>query len=163
MKNISIHGTRGGADTRYCCASLKEKDFNPRHPWGCRLYDSCHILQVGNFNPRHPWGCRLDRPASGLGRLKISIHGTRGGADERKLTVFVILDYFNPRHPWGCRRLAVLTPTEVMKISIHGTRGGADSRIAQENGAKNWCSCVICKKILKVLLGLEGVLGFVVV
>ena len=48
-------------------------------------------------------------------------------------------------------------------ISIHGTRGGADSRMAQENGAKNWYSCVICKKILKVLLGFEGVLGFVVV
>ena len=56
---ISIHALRGEGDEK----PKKEFDgdwhFNPRPPWGGRLFANIGNVKVGTyFNPRPPWGGR---------------------------------------------------------------------------------------------------------
>ena len=104
--------------------------FNPRSPWGERLYGcnrpfhkliiSIHALReesdIGkslcskswnNFNPRSPWG---ERPRVSTSSVAISMH-------------------FNPRSPWGERPYASALNKLLADISIHALREESDPEI----------------------------------
>ena len=72
----------GGATRLYSSSRRIMFHFNPRSPWGERLWKcSPQNLPTRNFNPRSPWGERRYRPASHQASMRD----------------------FNPRSPWGER------------------------------------------------------------
>ena len=59
VTQISIHALRGEGDVRtQRRKSVRGSDFNPRPPWGGRLYQRHNGHSDRNFNPRPPWGGR---------------------------------------------------------------------------------------------------------
>ena len=57
---ISIHAPRGGSDPTPTEGYGQLCYFNPRSPWGERLYDyPLYMVARWDFNPRSPWGERL--------------------------------------------------------------------------------------------------------
>ena len=80
---ISIHALREESDDTYLLVTNECMNFNPRSPWGERLFVSTSVLKFLYFNPRSPWGERLPF------RRCISHHSSD----------------FNPRSPWGERRI----------------------------------------------------------
>ena len=122
--------------------------FNPRSPWGERLWLrlcswSCTIFQstlpVGGATVWY-----INRYISKL----ISIHAPRGGSDLASIVLPANIKYFNPRSPWGERRvpgMSCIIPVifqstlpvggatlrerqrlQSVHISIHAPRGGSD-------------------------------------
>ena len=57
----------------------------------------------GNFNPRFPWGKRLFKTAENRESPHISIHASRGGSDGFRAAPAGACVYFNPHFPWGKR------------------------------------------------------------
>ena len=55
---ISIHAPRGGSDRLRLRLLTTSNHFNPRSPWGERLFQPFQTDVVLNFNPRSPWGER---------------------------------------------------------------------------------------------------------
>ena len=120
---------RKGQDTQAYC------HFNPRSPWGERLYTF--------IAPRRPCG--------------ISIHALREESDCVQLTFFAInmkfqstlsvrratwcsfwfcdscFD-FNPRSPWGERRLSPIAFAAELSISIHALREESDTKLKEKVG-----------------------------
>ena len=145
---ISIHAPRGGSDCNRATEMSPPMDFNPRSPWGERLYQrrqnrnenciSIHAPRGGsdndgtyctadnqNFNPRSPWGERLFLP--GLGWAKIYFNPRSPWGERRGMNLsFRLICNFNPRSPWGERPRWVSPPCFVPVISIHAPRGGSD-------------------------------------
>ena len=146
---ISIHAPRGGSDTVGLVSAVKVIlfqstlpaggatassttptwagcDFNPRSPWGERLFLPVACTGGNYFNPRSPWGERLSTPT----------------------TLPATVLYFNPRSPWGERHPYGMADDEDIRfqstlpvggatslrsicagnffISIHAPRGGSD-------------------------------------
>ena len=60
--------------------------------------------------------------------IKISIHASRGGSDERTAGYPCQEWNFNPRFPRGKRLVPVVDEGDVIIISIHASRGGSDPR-----------------------------------
>ena len=124
---ISIHAPLTGCDRRLCrnnaCEFLfqsthplrdatqsvadksnERKDFNPRTPYGMRLYLALiKTLSPIYFNPRTPYGMRLVKSAFYYAVKKISIHAPLTGCD--------VIDQM---------------PEEMQKISIHAPLTGCD-------------------------------------
>ncbi len=104
---ISIHALRGEGDVNLCDIVKIYHNFNPRPPWGGRLFVCLPTLQSLYFNPRPPWGGRHRRSwyrleqdrfqsTPSVGRATahrgfkadanaISIHALRGEGDYKKL------------------------------------------------------------------------------
>ena len=78
---ISIHALRGEGDARRALCGNRDKNFNPRPPWGGRQSD------LGELP----------------GDIIISIHALRGEGDSRKRGLERRDRNFNPRPPWGGR------------------------------------------------------------
>ena len=102
--SISIHAPRGGSDL--CNRNLRQLgiNFNPRSPWGERLYSFQNIVTIDVFQSTLPVG----------------------GATPCQVWFCWIQPYFNPRSPWGERPLPIHTTAGVLCISIHAPRGGSD-------------------------------------
>ena len=104
-----------------------QSNFNPRSPWGERLYTPIIFSRKRDFNPRSPWGERHQTSGNIANNSYISIHALREESDERieACTAFCPIFqstlsvrratlrgtlackswfYFNPRSPWGERR-----------------------------------------------------------
>ena len=100
--------------------------FNPRPPWGGRLYHrrqkrrlklfqstpsvgratterACLCPTGVYFNPRPPWGGRLADRLTLLMEEHISIHALRGEGDCVLYSINTFINNFNPRPPWGGR------------------------------------------------------------
>ena len=146
---ISIHAPRGGSDR--CAAGNKCEllDFNPRSPWGERLYISVILIKFHVFQSTLPVGGATARDIPIPGLREISIHAPRGGSDLCLLEQMLFLFDFNPRSPWGERRyvaaqvaqslifqstlpvggatLVIGIVAHGLSISIHAPRGGSDS------------------------------------
>ena len=80
-----------------------------------------------NFNPRSPWGERLFMFKLEDIIFVISIHAPRGGSDDYDSAVCRLLRHFNPRSPWGERRQPITNRIHFHCISIHAPRGGSDA------------------------------------
>ena len=100
---ISIHAPREGSDQYRCAGSRYRTDFNPRSPWGERLWRISDLSFSGNFNPRSPWGERHGDGQRGAIGVDISIHAPRGGSDVLIPQTARGATHFNPRSPWGER------------------------------------------------------------
>ncbi len=126
---ISIHALRGEGDGLKIFIKVVLKYFNPRPPWGGRLFDPVRISELGRFQSTPSVGRATGRgnrtntitpfqstPSVGRAttavdnsirpRVIISIHALRGEGD----------NYRNVRHRHGC-------------ISIHALRGEGDETV----------------------------------
>ena len=124
-RHISIHASRMGCDNRLNRVASYPRYFNPRIPYGMRLFQcarfrqppviSIHASRMGcdhsprkhdrrstYFNPRIPYGMRL------------------AGCGLRSTPT-----YFNPRIPYGMRHEHA-TGIVAWFISIHASRMGCD-------------------------------------
>ncbi len=83
--------------------------FNPRSPWGERLWWLNHIRLLNNFNPRSPWGERpdalLDLIELELFQSTLPVGGATGGVQSGNEGTH----NFNPRSPWGERHFLFTT------------------------------------------------------
>ena len=145
---ISIHAPRGGSDAsgklgRISGNSFQStlpvggatstppgagggfENFNPRSPWGERLYCYTANGRYKDFNPRSPWG---ERPMGNYGRDGYRDFNPRSPWGERLASdlISIGLTNFNPRSPWGERLHLCRVGWSVMIISIHAPRGGSD-------------------------------------
>ncbi len=124
---ISIHAPLTGSDAKRIRRKTILTNFNPRSPYGERLYSSSKCsAKSTNFNPRSPYGERLDlypaqlkirfisihAPLTGsdvplpyqlLGQLAISIHAPLTGSDGTLRRSGGLSRDFNPRSPYGER------------------------------------------------------------
>ena len=66
-----------------------------------------YVCFLANFNPRPPWGGRLFIVPHADRRRDISIHALRGEGDPAARSAAKPAQNFNPRPPWGGRRLPV--------------------------------------------------------
>ena len=149
VQHISIHASRGGSDKTSQEKNYSGEHFNPRFPWGKRLFPiaapeivlpfqstlpvgeatySAYMAQrnVGisihaSRGGSDPSGGKIDKSKS-----DISIHASRGGSDQDVADFLNGLNDFNPRFPWGKRRLQILLQKLLPGISIHASRGGSD-------------------------------------
>ena len=124
-KTISIHASRMGCDhDRYAIAQHPENFnpripygmrlwpdycqhnrpyFNPRIPYGMRLYILCYNSYVNDFNPRIPYGMRPGGTFKRSLTSAISIHASRMGCDDDAEIRQHQRRDFNPRIPYGMR------------------------------------------------------------
>ena len=123
---ISIHALREESDFSAKLTRIKKNNFNPRSPWGERLYDywymvslqdiSIHALREESDTPpkfdipfKYIFQSTLSvRRATGrYMQLKeksgISIHALREESDLKLIVNQNLRWYFNPRSPWGER------------------------------------------------------------
>ena len=124
---ISIHALRGEGDNTALAGNHRRGNFNPRPPWGGRLFHiflslsfsfqiSIHALRgegdqqalhgagpAPDFNPRPPWGGRPHPRKVCSDRGQISIHALRGEGDRHHWMNLYNKCDFNPRPPWGGR------------------------------------------------------------
>ena len=123
-------------------------DFNPRSPWGERLFPGAGPCGLPDFNPRSPWGERLAAalslerlilfqstfPVGGAtlyrfstkAELDISIHAPRGGSDGAQILFAGLDDVISIHAPRGGSDSATSTAPHGSEISIHAPRGGSD-------------------------------------
>ena len=125
---ISIHALREESDMVVILTGRIKTNFNPRSPWGERLYSSYLTSPSFYFNPRSPWGERLHRWWCLYKTNGISIHALREESDLRLIfQKHWIALYFNPRSPWG-ERLHSIWPAKFPRIiSIHALREESDN------------------------------------
>ena len=133
---ISIHALRGEGDNTALAGNHRRGNFNPRPPWGGRLFHiflslsfsfqiSIHALRgegdqqalhgagpAPDFNPRPPWGGRPHPRKVCSDRGQISIHALRGEGDRHHWMNLYNKCDFNPRPPWGGR------PTGINIINV---------------------------------------------
>ena len=101
---ISIHVPLTGHDCLVILLILRAFDFNPRAPYGARLFHSAVMERRGYFNPRAPYGARLSgTPAAAQARRFQSTCPLRGTTYDAIMTKAKEAD-FNPRAPYGARR-----------------------------------------------------------
>ena len=90
--DISIHAPRGGSDIQHPII-LRYEDISIHAPRGGSDERSAHTSsRPPNFNPRSPWGERLYRRANGHQYIRISIHAPRGGSDKIVSTLNIPVD-----------------------------------------------------------------------
>ena len=80
--SISIHAPRGGSDLFFPSSSTSPSDISIHAPRGgsdCLRNHS--YVRPGHFNPRSPWGERLWVMKIYRILREISIHAPRGGSD----------------------------------------------------------------------------------
>ena len=145
---ISIHALRGEGDDDFLHNKIGLAHFNPRPPWGGRLWQVQQYQQQWHFNPRPPWGGRHPKktyaqdffefqstPSVGratpdaktkIGWLAISIHALRGEGDLTMSGSLHSTCHFNPRPPWGGRLSQIFDKALLFAISIHALRGEGD-------------------------------------
>ena len=123
---VSIHAPRGGSDIISHNVGPKRTRFNPRSPWGERLFasdgkevrlwvsihaprggsDDVEARELGGWNK-----FQSTLPVGGatvLNRVicpfpEVSIHAPRGGSDRFRQRCWQMRGRFNPRSPWGER------------------------------------------------------------
>ena len=114
-QEISIHAPRGGSDSDFFRCRVASHYFNPRSPWGERLFrQHRHLSMVRNFNPRSPWGERLINEETRRNDYSISIHAPRGGSDSKGAQIYLFTFGENKQNP----RRIILKRT----AAIHNTR-----------------------------------------
>ena len=152
---ISIHALRGEGDTysarptertakfqstpsvgrataRRALRGNRDKNFNPRPPWGGRQKNSGLSRQAGfHFNPRPPWGGRPLRQLGKLCRLRISIHALRGEGDFATVALPLTTRHFNPRPPWGGRLFRGLLARTRIKVFQSTPSVGRATKVAR--------------------------------
>ncbi len=102
-RDISIHASRGGRDSLPAGRTPRTRYFNPRVPWGTRLFPIDLRKSIYTFQSTRPVG---DATAARLDySIRISFQSTRpvGDATEIKIKWRKNYCYFNPRVPWGTR------------------------------------------------------------
>ena len=104
---ISIHALRGEGDRGFRRWRRVNRYFNPRPPWGGRLWLLERSIVKRDFNPRPPWGGR---------------HRKARNRPQRR--------NFNPRPPWGGRQGWACRPPTATQISIHALRGEGDAALS---------------------------------
>ena len=87
---------------------------------------SC-ILPTPDFNPRSPWGERLFSFLGGDSRRTISIHAPRGGSDGAGLIASIRSHRFQSTLPVGGATTELDAVDLTIFISIHAPRGGSDA------------------------------------
>ena len=102
---ISIHAPRGGSDADGNHAHSRERDFNPRSPWGERPLSVLKARPTKGFQSTLPVGGATAKAIQRLHLCEISIHAPRGGSDCQPVAGGDGRPDFNPRSPWGERPL----------------------------------------------------------
>ena len=102
-RQISIHAPRGGSDPHGNRCGGILKDFNPRSPWGERLFPASRIAPSRGFQSTLPVGGATQAALRNGNLFPISIHAPRGGSDIKRLPGGNANNDFNPRSPWGER------------------------------------------------------------
>ena len=102
-KQISIHALREESDPIHSPYQCLAYYFNPRSPWGERLYWVFLRLKYANFNPRSPWGERLI-----FSTVLFCFYPFQSTLSVRRATskadfIYTSQKDFNPRSPWGER------------------------------------------------------------
>ena len=101
--------------------------FNPRPPWGGRLYTHIDYSIIFHISIH---ALRGEGDSFLLSRYprqpQISIHALRGEGDPWKQIFLGIKVDFNPRPPWGGRQQLAPQISILLKISIHALRGEGD-------------------------------------
>ena len=144
---VSIHAPRGGRDLGLSTFASRVFCFNPRAPWGARLFNPYTNTCVALFQSTRPVGgatpatypgdgfywFQSTRPVGGattinqLLRRSNWFQSTRpvGGATRRSERTVQRTIGFNPRAPWGARRQQL--PHKTLQIPFQSTRpvGGA--------------------------------------
>ena len=100
---ISIHAPRGGSDTSGTDHAFYRWDFNPRSPWGERLWHLWDQCPTPSFQSTLPVGGATFSIREIIKAKVISIHAPRGGSDGVSRKGLSVSVYFNPRSPWGER------------------------------------------------------------
>ena len=100
---ISIHAPRGGSDNLTSTWSWELQNFNPRSPWGERLFSNRGGVGSRAFQSTLPVGGATKRHEIIHAFLFISIHAPRGGSDHAQALPTIHHRDFNPRSPWGER------------------------------------------------------------
>ena len=127
---ISIHALREESDYNCDICAAKIPDFNPRSPWGERLYSWSQYYIMSDFNPRSPWGERhnfyFNCAFMFLFQSTLSVRR----ATER-VSGGLICNYdFNPRSPWGERHVWDTQHSQKTGISIHALREESDPDVS---------------------------------
>ena len=81
LLTISIHAPRGGSDMIYSQPSRIPFYFNPRSPWGERLYPLSPPRGASVFQSTLPVGGATESAGTRFLLPAISIHAPRGGSD----------------------------------------------------------------------------------
>ena len=116
---ISIHASRMGCDCNHCGPASWPSYFNPRIPYGMRLFDHSVLNDAGIFQSTHPvWDATSVRALLAL-RPLISIHASRMGCDAVICHCRPLDCDFNPRIPYGMRRWTV--PSSVFSVLFQST------------------------------------------
>ena len=103
LVGVSIHAPRMGCDRRHHPSNARQLGFNPRTPYGMRLFNSSSDNIHGRFNPRTPYGMR-PKAASALSQLEMfqSTHPV-WDATKKSASGETGPHGFNPRTPYGMR------------------------------------------------------------
>ena len=124
---ISIHASRMGCDCNHCGPASWPSYFNPRIPYGMRLFDHSVLNDAGIFQSTHPvWDATSVRALLAL-RPLISIHASRMGCDAVICHCRPLDCDFNPRIPYGMRRWTV--PSSVFSVLFQSTHPVWDATV----------------------------------
>ena len=127
-RDISIHALRGEGDARRALCGNRDKNFNPRPPWGGRPAADMSDLIRPNFNPRPPWGGRHYVEPTEPETATISIHALRGEGDPPVRVWFSGSQLFQSTPSVGRATQQDLYCAQKDQISIHALRGEGDDR-----------------------------------
>ena len=101
--NVLIHASRMGCDKVINKGITDYYSFNPRIPYGMRLYKAGNDSDIERFQSTHPvWDATPAWSASPRAR-KVSIHASRMGCDDTQCHGRGRGPGFNPRIPYGMR------------------------------------------------------------
>ena len=103
VTDISIHAPLTGCDQQQILFIYAKADFNPRTPYGMRLYDCTDDVGATQFQSTHPLrDATLHLLKQALEQLFQSTHPLRD-ATRRFIIWDMFLKNFNPRTPYGMR------------------------------------------------------------
>ena len=104
-QRISIHAPHTGRDRRSSSSKRLSSSFQSTRPIrGATFWVSLCSTSAGDFNPRAPYGARLYRDDCHVPSLRISIHAPHTGRDSHpQMYEGEILFNVKPRAPYGAR------------------------------------------------------------
>ena len=100
---ISIHAPLTGSDNPIRRPKIPPTDFNPRSPYGERLFDIFVAAQLLSISIHAPLTGSDHPKQQTTARCAISIHAPLTGSDYPVFGASGVKAYFNPRSPYGER------------------------------------------------------------
>ena len=133
---ISIHAPRGGSDPAALAFAFGGLNFNPRSPWGERLFRLENMVSPGAFQSTLPVGGATLPKVPKKTDTAISIHAPRGGSDRCTSAAAATSSFISIHAPRGGSDFPCnAAKSGLGRISIHAPRGGSDCRGFGGHGA----------------------------